>query len=161
MATIKMKGFDEVNQKMALLSKHLPDEVQNAIDATAIDVRNTAVKKVQAAGSGNTYTQIFATIGGKIVPMGPRSGNNLSASHTASKPGEAPATDTGAGANSIFTKFGDLQSWVYTRLKYMMYLEFGTRTIAPRPWLMPSADENLDGYKKRLYKVVEKVRRKL
>jgi HK97 gp10 family phage protein len=54
-----------------------------------------------------------------------------------SRPGEAPNTDTGRLAQSIKFEFEDdgLKSLVGTNLKYGAALEFGTKNMAPRPWL--------------------------
>lgn len=53
--------------------------------------------------------------------------------HQASAAGQAPATDTGNLVGSIHTDIQGLRASVGSRLAYAAYLEYGTRTIAPRP----------------------------
>jgi len=61
--------------------------------------------------------------------------------HIASAPGEAPAIDTGELAGSV-RELGAASSSLETWVEYGSdvpqgaYMEFGTSTIAPRPWLV-------------------------
>ena len=63
-----------------------------------------------------------------------------------SKPGSTPNTDTGRLVQSIRMEFlnGGATALVGTNLKYGAYLEFGTRTMAPRPWLSKAFKDNTD-----------------
>ena len=63
--------------------------------------------------------------------------------HTASKAGEYPANDTGMLRRSIKKKMlnDGLQGFVWTDMSYAKALEFGTRTMAPRPFLQPSLEK--------------------
>ena len=62
--------------------------------------------------------------------------------HTASAPGESPATDTGRLASSITNGLGEdfagLFAVVGTNVVYAPFLELGTTRMAPRPFLRPS-----------------------
>lgn len=60
--------------------------------------------------------------------------------HQASAPGEPPASDTGRLVNSIKTVYDtkNLYGKVVTTVAYGQYLEFGTQTIEPRPFLRPA-----------------------
>jgi HK97 gp10 family phage protein len=62
-----------------------------------------------------------------------------------SLPGEPPHKRTGTLARSIESetfRIGDqFVGRVGTNLKYGAYLEFGTRKMAPRPYLRPALDE--------------------
>lgn len=60
--------------------------------------------------------------------------------HRASAPGEPPTPDTGTLRNSIGTEYVDGAGYVGTHLKYGRYLEYGTETIKPRPWMSTVAD---------------------
>ncbi len=61
--------------------------------------------------------------------------------HRASAPGEAPAIDTGNLVNSIATELtGPASAVVFTNVEYAPYLEFGTKDIAPRPFLQPAVE---------------------
>lgn len=61
--------------------------------------------------------------------------------HQASAPGEAPAMDTGALANSIHTEMiGPLTGIVYTNQEYAAALEFGFARLAARPFMRPAVE---------------------
>lgn len=117
----------------------LRTEVRKAGLAIVTGVRQKIQKGPK---SGHVYTEIFRTMNGVPRPVGPRTGNNLSPSHQASAPGEAPATDTGSLVKSIdFKQSKPLEATVGSSLIYGAYLEFGTRRIAPRPAWAPTVAE--------------------
>ena len=64
--------------------------------------------------------------------------------HTASAPGEAPATDTGFLRSNIVAEVEKttLTAIVESRAKYSKFLEFGTRNMKPRPLMFPALEEN-------------------
>lgn len=61
-----------------------------------------------------------------------------------SKPGNPPKTDTGRLVNSIFVDIDvsakKCVARVGTNVAYGRYLEFGTQSIEPRPWLQPAME---------------------
>jgi HK97 gp10 family phage protein len=65
-----------------------------------------------------------------------------------SKPGEPPMMRTRLGVRSIASEFedGGLTGKVGVKRNavYMLYLETGTRTIQPRPWLLRAFEETKD-----------------
>jgi len=65
-----------------------------------------------------------------------------------SKPGEPPMMRTRLGVRSIASEFedGGLTGKVGVKRNavYMLYLETGTRTIQPRPWLVRAFEETKD-----------------
>mgnify|MGYP003344296938 CR=1 FL=1 len=69
--------------------------------------------------------------------------------HQASAPGEAPAILTGFLSNSILTAFpGPRVGEITIGAQYAPYLEQGTRTIAPRPYIRPAIKGTLDEFAK-------------
>ena len=85
-------------------------------------VRNTAIASIQSgAKSGRRY--------GK---------------HTASAPGQAPATDTGFLQSNIVLNIEatGLVADVESRAKYSIFLEFGTSKMKARPFMLPALEEN-------------------
>ncbi|MBL4838431.1 MAG: hypothetical protein JKY34_12725 [Kordiimonadaceae bacterium] len=62
--------------------------------------------------------------------------------HTASAPGDAPNSDTGDLASSIFLKVdrANLSATIGSRLEQAPALEFGTKNMAARPFLRPAAN---------------------
>lgn len=115
---------------------HLP-EVMRKINSASKDamaeavneVRNKTLEKLSGARSGRTY----------FVPGTHRT-------YTASAPGEAPAQATSALRQSVAgeTKIEgkEIVGRVGTPLDYGRMLEFGTRRMAPRPWLKKAFEES-------------------
>jgi len=66
--------------------------------------------------------------------------------HRASAPGEAPASDTGRLVNSITTSYMPEKTAgrVTARTEYAAYLEFGTQTMEPRPFMRPALTNMID-----------------
>lgn len=79
----------------------------------------------------------------QLIMSGAKSGKiywRRGTAHQASAPGEAPASDTGTLVKSITTRYdlGSLSGRVVAQAKYAPYLEYGTATMAPRPFLRPA-----------------------
>lgn len=69
--------------------------------------------------------------------------------HQASAPGEAPASDTGALANSIITQISQstadyAESETGPTMEYGGMLEYGTSRVKARPYGRPTLDEDAD-----------------
>ena len=91
-------------------------------------VRNTAVESInQGAKSGVVYEKY-----------------NPRRSHRASAAGEPPATDTGFLVQNIrlVLDADNLGATVESGAKYSEALEFGTSTMAARPFLQPALEAN-------------------
>lgn len=108
------------------LSDDIQEQVEKVVLATGLEIQGDIKKRIQRGpATGRTYR--------KYNP------NRL---HTASAPGEAPATDTGRLVNSItFKDEGKASVSVFSLLAYARYLEFGTFEIAPRPSWVPAVEE--------------------
>ena len=86
------------------------------------------------------------TQGGKTGQMYKR---GKSRTHQASAPGEAPASDTGALANSIETRISKsspdyAESETGPTVEYGGMLEYGTSRVKARPYARPTLDEDAD-----------------
>ena len=92
------------------------------------DTRNTAVQSIHAAGSGGITYEKY----------------NPRRTHTASKAGDPPNTDTGYLANNVYAvqDADGLGGQVESRADYSEYLEFGTSQMLARPFLQPALEEN-------------------
>jgi len=104
------------------LANAAPDEADRAIRALAEDGRTFAVLLInESPATGRVYVR------GKV-------------SHTASSPGEAPRTDIGTLINSIRVEHPSKgQANLVDGVEYGVYLEFGTDSMAARPFFGPAA----------------------
>lgn len=140
------------------------------LNTTALLVRTTAIRNLHSGGKtgvtyyrlqGDKYMTVTAGQGGPPVAFIPGAGsNNLSLTHTASAPGEAPASDTGQLANSIEIKLEAMDATIYSdssRAKYGAWLEYGTRKIEPRPWLVPALYANKQVFFDEVEKMIKKL----
>jgi len=125
------------------LNVHIED-VLNQISQAAKDrmfravnlVRNTTLETLSGQRTGKVYK----------VP------GTKGAYYTASAPGEAPASATGHLRQRIKTEVveedGEVVGYVGTDVDHGQHLEFGTRNMAPRPWLEPSFQKSEDDVQK-------------
>ena len=118
--------------------------LQRAIAIAGAQVQGDAQRSIQRGGRSG----VVVTIGGKR--------------HQRSAPGEAPKTDTGRLAGSIFAEVlnGGLRVDVGTDVGYGTHLEFGTKNMAARPWLLPAFERNRDRIVQRVKKAVQQANRK-
>lgn len=99
----------------------------DGLNAIGLAMLSSAKRRIQGGSkSGRTY-QLY----------GPRR------THRASAPGESPATDTGGLVNSGFheTDQGELEVRIGFAKFYAAFLEFGTRLMEKRPFLLPTVEE--------------------
>lgn len=102
----------------------------------AQEIRTEIIQTLGTPGQGRTYTHYMAMVNGHLVPVRKRD-----KPHTASAPADAPAVDTGHLRNSIgVQKIGEGAYRVGTDVKYALYLEFGTRRMAARPFMRPALE---------------------
>jgi HK97 gp10 family phage protein len=62
--------------------------------------------------------------------------------HYASKPGNPPAIDTGNLIGKILMSVKSSEVELGTNVKYGKWLEEGTGSMEPRPWLEPAIERN-------------------
>jgi len=120
-------GFQNMDRLMSKLNKlksNAEPVVIDALESAANTVRNAAVKSIAGAASGQPYTRYRPKRNG-----------------VASKAGDPPHTDTGNLNNNIQVKRYQRSvdvGLLGNKAEYGKYLEFGTRTMAARPWLRPA-----------------------
>lgn len=139
-----IKGDKELLKKLQGLPIDIEQAIGEALNATANQVRTTAIKSIQAKSSGETVTRYSQ--GGKKY------------SHTASKVGDAPNTDTGALVRSIAVEPArtKLEAYVGTTLEYGKFLEMGTRKMGERPWLYPALNANIKNLQTNVVNAVQR-----
>lgn len=121
----------------------LEAEVERAAEVTlkgcAMAVANDAKASVaRGPKTGRVYTTRFARnrTTGAIFPTEDR------VPHQASAAGQPPATDTGKLVGSIVGDAKGLRGYVEARSVYAKWLEFGTRYMSARPFLLPAIERN-------------------
>lgn len=120
-----IKGLDYLIKKIQKFESECLAAQVKAVQDSIFLIHQTAVESIQNNSSG--IPQI-------------RYSNGHRRNVLASRPGDPPNTDTGRLVQSIKFDFRDngLTGRVGTNLKYGAALEFGTRNMAPRPWLAPA-----------------------
>ena len=162
MAKFKLE-FDEkkyvisMDHRIKLISQH----IANALKISALLVESEIKNLLSEGGQGEVYEDIFRNINGKVVPVGPRTGNNLSASHRASKAGDSPASDTGNLRRGIQARDVNISSGrgtvaVASTAPYSVYLEYGTSQMEPRPFMRPGLRNQIKNILNELKKAVNK-----
>jgi len=159
--SVELTGLLTKPGAMNRLSAEMRKRVDREVGLSAQRLAKGMRDLIQKPGTGEVYDSIFATINGRVVPVGPRSGNNLSPSHRASAPKEPPATDTGGLIESIaFQKTGDTYI-VGSKLKYARFLEFGTQRMIERPFMRPAIRTEREELLKRMVNLVGAKRARL
>ena len=127
----------------AMIAK-LPPECGTVVQATCKRIQGRARISMTGPKHGKTYRK-------------GRSGATKSfIYHRASAPGEPPARDTGALANSIRVRMtGHTEGMVYSNADYSAALEFGMAKIAARPYMGPAGDAERSRHTSEIERVVK------
>lgn len=138
--TIQIEGIGQVEAALRKFGKAAADAIGKDVTATALEINSNVKKAIQRGPkTGKTYTR----------------GN---VDHTASAPGEAPATDTGTLVSSVyFDNTGKMSATIGSRLAYAYYLEYGTKKIAPRPVWQPETIKGQVKLNERVLKTLERL----
>jgi len=141
---MKLEGLEGLQAALGKMTKEIEAEVERAVEATGLELRGEVVKAYQRGpASGITYEK-----------------SNPNRTHTASAPGEAPATDTGRLASSVtYKKEGRMGATVGSEIVYAAMLEFGTSRIAPRPAWVPAVEAMRSKFERRMKDAVARATR--
>ena len=136
---MRLTGTDELRKALREFGINADREIAGIVNGTAQNIRTHAIKSIQrGTKSGIVYE--------KTSPK---------RTHKASAPGEAPATDTGLLANSIQADIEGRQATVFTNTEYAPWLEFGTQSIEPRPFMFPAMEKERPKWESRLNRIVD------
>jgi hypothetical protein len=117
--------------------------VEDAAKQTAVAVRARAIRSInKGPASGIIYPAVI---------------NVRGTAHQSSAPGQPPMADTGRLANSIKWEQDSKGYVVGTAVDYGLFLEAGTSTMKPRPWLVPAVEAELPKFRERLVKAIRRL----
>lgn len=119
------------------LGQDIEAKLQDEAARAAIETANNARTAVSKPGQGQVYE--------KYIPR---------RTHRASAPGQPPATDTGRLIASIQTAKAGTGWIVGSRVRYSLFLEFGTRTMSERPFFRPALKKAVATWRKRVENIV-------
>jgi hypothetical protein len=136
--TLNVENLGAVRDAFRKYGDEARKGVSDALEATAVNTRTGVQRRIQ---NGPKTGRVYARGGGQ----------NLSRTHQASAPGEAPATDTGVLVSSVYLEnTARYERTVGSRLAYAYYLEFGTQRIKPRPAWVPEVEKQRPEMRKRI-----------
>ena len=136
---ITLTGDKQLLKNLAAFGKAADKYVADVVNGTAQNIRTTAIKSIQRGTKSGVVYQ-------KYTP---------NRTHQASAPGQAPASDTGRLANSITADIDGKQATITAATEYAAPLEFGTRDIQPRPFMVPAVEQERPKFEQRLQKIVD------
>lgn len=117
--TIDTSGFAEPLREVARAAVREESRIVQAVRRGALEVQGEAVRSIQ--NSPGT---------GRVRASGDR----------ASSPGNPPRTDTGRLVQSIRVEPREDGADVVAATEYALHLEYGTRKMAPRPFMEPARE---------------------
>ena len=142
--TVKIEGLEDLSAVLAKLPAEFDREATALVNRTAQNIRNTAVKSIQKQSPGGVTYEKY----------------NPRRSHVASAPGQPPNTDTGRLAGSIrAVESGTPTAYVDALADYAVWLEFGTRNMAARPFMTPAVEAEREKFRKGVNELTEKATR--
>lgn len=130
----EVTGAQATVSGLRAVSPRMQAAIVAGLEDAAQAVASEAQRLVQdPPKTGRIYTTRFWTdSAGRVRPGKPR------VPHQASAPGEAPATDTGNLVSLIVVNqvnAVDYSIEIESQAEYSRFLEYGTRKIAPRPFM--------------------------
>jgi HK97 gp10 family phage protein len=142
--SVKVEGLDKIGNASRQVQESISKEINIALFASAKKVEAEAKRSITEGGKTGRVYQKY----------------NPRRTHTASAPGEAPASDTGRLVNSItaYPAHEGESTVVAGRgtVEYAAMLEHGTRHIAARPFMFPALEKSKDWIRERLASAVRK-----
>lgn len=138
--SVQVTGEAELRRVLNSVGKDMEDAMSKGVFLTAQQIRTHAIKSIQEQGFG-TYVIRSRQGGGTYA-------------HIAAAPGKAPNTDTGKLVSSIAVEMDKKkpEADVGSNLEYSAFLEMGTTSMEPRPWLMPAVNAKRDNLTQNIVK---------
>ena len=139
--TLQLEGGEQLAAALRAYGAAAERHVGDAVNATGLELRGDIVKSYQRGPAGGVTYEKY----------------NPRRTHTASAPGQAPATDTGRLASSVdYKRDGPMSATVGSTVVYAAMLEFGTSRIDPRPAWVPATEAMRPKFRQRLEAALER-----
>jgi hypothetical protein len=141
---VAVRNADKIIRKLSRLRMDVRAGIGQALAVSVVEMDAYAKQKIQGGSrSGRVYRRRSVT-------------------HQASAPGEYPKSDTGQLVASLFFKVAadKLSAFFGTMLDYGKWLEYGTRLMSARPWLLPTLKACKARIRERMKKAVAEALRK-
>lgn len=140
MTNLRIEGLDELNKTLSELSSKFEQEAGRLVNRTAQNVRTNAINLIRTPSMGDTYEKY-----------------NPRRTHTASKAGDAPNTDTGRLVSSLnVTRSGSTEAEVSANVEYAAWLELGTTKMKARPFMTPAVEQERPNYERGLRELTKR-----
>lgn len=98
------------------------------------------MRKLQAINPGTTGDELVQYLAQTMEADVKENFSNQSPS----SPGDPPGIDTGNLKNSVIAQSDGPHRWaVFVGAEYGLWLEFGTRNMAPRPFMLPAFERTI------------------
>lgn len=116
----EIAGLANLEAKLTDIRKRGRSSMADNIKLATLEIHSNARRSLAQVSRGETVTLY-----------------NPKRTHVVSKPGDPPNSDTGRALSSIAFEINEsqLEGVVGSNLNYLKWLEFGTLTVAARPWL--------------------------
>jgi len=140
--SLKIDGVKSVSDALSRLDAQATKDVQDVINSTAQNIRNTAIRSIKnSPATGRVYSR----------------GDGA---HTASSVGNPPRTDGGGLVRSIAVVMPDnaraLEAEIGAYVDYAAHLEYGTRNMGARPFMFPALEQNMKGFLTKIKQALQK-----
>lgn len=139
--TFKFEGVEDAVKAMEKVKEDLEQNIDEVLLGGGQLIRGEAVRSIQQGSKTGKVYQKY----------------NPRRTHTASAPGEAPASDTGFLANNIRVKKEKDVVQVTSEASYSKFLEYGTSNILPRPFMFPASEKSKPKIAEALFARIKKV----
>jgi HK97 gp10 family phage protein len=143
--TAKIEGMEELKRNLDHLAKKYGEATIDAAHAGANLVKSEAQASMQRVSAGEEAIRYRAQ----------DSGESTQRVVTVSLPGDAPNTDTGRLIGSIAVEVSPSGIFVGTSVPYGAHLEYGTRRMPARPWLVPAMEKKRGAIKRLFQKAAD------
>lgn len=140
---IGVEGFGDTFRALDNLGAVGRKEASVAVAEATLKVHGDVLRMIQRGAKS-----------GVVYKRGPD--QNLSPTHRASAPGEAPATDSGGYVSSIDKQSFGLKGEVFSRMPRAFWLEYGTMKMSERPHFRPALEANREYFERRIAKALQR-----